>query len=386
CVIVPLRAFDSPILPEQTLGRGLRRMFSQNPDHQERLIIIDHPRFRQLWEAEIESGELIADFIPADKAYEPDKLIIVDPTKIDYDIKIPIIEGGLTRVIPNLSELNTSRLPKNLFNLSEVRPPSIMYREKDLLEQKIVREMILAFDYTENFSLYLSYICRAIASKVRASSIVVELVPKVKDYIENYLFDVKIDLDDKIVVRKLNHMPVREKILEIFSQAVNQLAQKTEETKLNKSKTYFISQTQPFHTSEPVYPAEKTVFNQLPYARSGPFERDFMEYLDLAEDVIAFTKLFHRHMLRIAYHDFESYLRHYLPDFIVKTQKTMYLVETKGGGETAEVALKDQAAIKWCQAVSRLTNQKWTYVKVRASDLENYYSDKFESLVKFILK
>ena len=384
CVIVPLRAFDSPILPEQTLGRGLRRMFPQNPDLQERLIVIDHPRFRQLWEAEIESGELIADLVPVDNVYEPDKLIIVDQTKLKYDLEIPIVEGGLICVMPDLSQLDINQLPRNLFLLSEIELPNIMYREKDLLEQKIVREMILAFDYTENFSLYLSYICRAIASKVRASSIVAKLVPKVKDYIENYLFDVKIDLDDKSVIKKLNYIPVREKILEIFSQAVNQLAQKQEKIKL--AKTYYISWTQPFHTSEPVYPAEKTVFNQLPYARSGPFEKEFMEYIDLTKDVLAFTKLFPRHPLHIPYHDFDSYLHYYLPDFIIKTQKVMYLIETKGGDETAEVILKDRAAKNWCQTVSELTNQRWIYVKIHAYDLENYYPDRFESLVESILK
>lgn len=69
CTIVPLRAYDSPVLPEQTLGRGLRRMSPENPDFTERLIVIDHPRFRQLWQAEIERGELVADFTSAKTAY-----------------------------------------------------------------------------------------------------------------------------------------------------------------------------------------------------------------------------------------------------------------------------------------------------------------------------
>lgn len=369
CVIVPLRAFDSPILPEQTLGRGLRRIFPRNSELTERLIVIDHPRFRQLWEAEIDSGELVADLVSSDRAYQPDQLVIVDVDKIDYDFQISIVSGGLTRVVPDLSKLDIRQLPKQLFKLSEVATPQVMYREKDLLEQKIVREMILAFDYTENFSLYLSYICQAIAAKVGIRSIFVDLVPLVKDYIIHHLFDSKFISEDVESVKKLNHILVREKIVEVFSQAVNELSQKIERVKL--SYKFWVSQTQPFHTSEPVHPAKKTVFNQLPYPKSGPFEQEFMQYLDGSDRVLAFTKIFRNQPLYIPYHDFEGYLHYYLPDFVIKTEETMYLIETKGGLEPAEVVLKDEAAKNWCQTVSQLTSKNWQYLKVRPENINN---------------
>jgi type III restriction enzyme len=55
CVIVPLRSYESAILAEQTLGRGLRRMTPVNTGWEEKLIVIDHPRFRDLWNAEIKN-------------------------------------------------------------------------------------------------------------------------------------------------------------------------------------------------------------------------------------------------------------------------------------------------------------------------------------------
>jgi type III restriction enzyme len=187
CVIVPLRAFDSPVLPEQTLGRGLRRLDPDNESWEEKIIVLDHPRFRQLWQAEIDSGELIADFIPAKNAYEPSNLVMVNPDKIHFDIEIPVVEGGLTRTVPDLTKLDIAQLPSSLFRLSEIELLKVLYREKDLLEQKVVREKILAFDYTESFSLYLSYICKAISTNASSLGIFAELVPKVRDYIENYL-------------------------------------------------------------------------------------------------------------------------------------------------------------------------------------------------------
>jgi type III restriction enzyme len=265
CVIVPLRAFDSPVLPEQTLGRGLRRMTPQDETWEEKLIVIDHPRFRQLWQAEIDKGELIADFTSAKQAYEPPNLVMVNPEKLQFDIEIPVVEGGLTRTVPDLTRLDITRLPSRLFKLSEIELPKVRYRERDLLEQKIVREKILAFDYTENFSSYLSYICKAITTKTGASSIFNELVPKVKVYIKNYLFDQKVNGEDLEVTKKLNYIPIREKLVEIFSQEINALSRKEE--KIGISKCFRVSETHnPF----------------IPLNRSQRYERwSLMLYLTL---------------------------------------------------------------------------------------------------------
>jgi len=377
CVIVPLRAFDSPVLPEQTLGRGLRRIAPQDKDWDERLIVIDHPRFRQLWQVEIDKGELVADFTTAKKAYEPSNLVMVNPEKLQFEIEVPVVEGGLTRTVPDLAKLDIERLPSGLFRLSEIELPKVMYRERDLLEQKIVREMILAFDYTENFSLYLSYICKAITSKTGASSVFVDLVPKVRAYIENYLFDQRVDGGDPKITKKLNYIPIREKLVEIFSREINTLARKEEKVSLQR---YFkVSETQPLHTSEPVTKVTKSVFESLPYPKRSAFEKEFMSYLDEKDGVHAFTKVLPRHPLHIPYYNQEGYLRYYLPDFVVKEERAMYLVETKGM-EGVEVPVKDKEALRWCQNVERLSGKPWAYLKVRPQDLETYRSHDFQTL------
>lgn len=377
CVIVPLRAFDSPVLPEQTLGRGLRRIAPQDENWEERLIVVDHPRFRQLWKAEIDKGELIADFTPAKGAYEPSNLVVVNPKKLQFDIEIPVIEGGITRAVPEIKRLDITRLPSNLFKLSEIELPEVKYRERDLLEQKIVREKILAFDYTENFSLYLSYICKAITTKTNATSIFIELVPKVKNYIENYLFDQRVDGEDPDVAKKLNYIPVREKLVEIFSQEINTLSKKEEKTTIQR---YFkVSETEPLHTSEPVTKVRKTVFEVLPYPKRSSLEKEFMSYLDERDEVRAFTKVLPRHPLHIPYYNQEEYLRYYHPDFVVKEERRMYLVETKGM-EGVEVPIKDRETLRWCGNVQKLSGESWKYLKVRPQDLETYKSQNFRTL------
>lgn len=378
CVIVPLRAFDSPVLPEQTLGRGLRRMAPQDETWEETLIVIDHPRFRQLWQAEIDKGELIADLTTAKQAYEPSNLVMVNPEKLQFDIEIPVVEGGLTRTVPDLARLDITTLPSRLFRLSEIELPKVRYRERDLLEQKIVREKILAFDYTENFSLYLSYICKAITSKTGASSIFVELVPKVKAYIENYLFDQRVEGEDLEVTKKLNYIPIREKLVEIFCGEINVLSKKEEKASILRH--FNVSETQAHHTSEPVTRVSKAVFDAMPYSKQSILEKEFIHYLDERDEVLAFTKVLpRRHALHIPYYNQEGYLRYYLPDFVVKEETALYLVETKGL-EGVEVPIKDREALRWCENVTRLSRVPWKYLKVRPKDLETYKSQDFKTL------
>ena len=382
CVIVPLRAFVSPILPEQTLGRGLRRMFPENKDLQETLVVLDHPKFRQLWEAEIEKGELEVDIVSAEKVYQPANRIFVDQQKLKYDIEIPILEGGVKRTLPDISKLNVKDLPQNQFKLEEIEVPLIMYKEKDLLEQKIVKEEVLSFDYTEIAQIYLSFITKAILSKISApSSLFDELYPKVKDYIENYFFGKKIDLENTEVVKKLNQIFVRERILEIFTSALNKLW-KFEETPA-KIKYFKLSQLPLFHTSEPIYEAKKTVFNALPYSKRSEFEKEFMVYLDNQEEVEKFTKIFSRIPLRIPYYE-EHYLRHYVPDFVVFANSNFYVIETKGM-EEAELEIKMRHAKEWCKRVSELSKYRWFYFKISKSDFEKYKNQPFSILVKYLM-
>jgi type III restriction enzyme len=89
--------------------------------------------------------------------------------------------------------------------------------------------------------------------------------------------------------------------------------------------------------------------------------------------------------LRVPYHDVQGYLRHYTPDFIVKTDDgDVYLVETKGQGwdEMSTVRPKVEAAERWCQEVSKLTGERWRFVKILQSDFERFHTLPFGELVK----
>lgn len=380
CVIVPLRAFDSPILPEQTLGRGLRRIEPEDKDWEERLIVVDHPRFRQLWQAEIEKGEIIVDITSAKKVYEPANMIMVDTSKLKFDIEIPVLSGGIVGTAPDLSKLDVKNLPKRLFNFEDINLPKVMYKERDLIDQKIVRKKELGFDYTDKYEIYLSYMAKAILSKVGASSLFSELIPKLEDYIQSYLFNTKIDITDSATVKKLNYIPIRENILEVFTSEISRLSRKEEEVKITKS--FKASETLPFLTSDPVYKAKKTVFDYLPYSKRSEFEKEFMVYLDEKDGCMAYTKVLSRFPLHIPYYNQEGYIRHYTPDFIVKAKKQIYLIETKGM-EEIEFPFKKDAAMRWCNSVSLIGRIKWSYAAVLKDNFGRLRDLNFEELVRF---
>lgn len=385
CVIVPLRSYDSPILAEQTLGRGLRRMSPPYTEWEEKLIVIDHPRFRDLWKAEIKDEDLDIEITESRRVYEPANVIRVDPSKMRYDIEIPVLSGGITRDVRKIADLDVTALPGGLFRFDGIELPKVMYREKDLLTQQVDLQRELSFDYTDRYDVYLANITKAILSRCAASAQFAQIVPKVRRYIEQRLFDRQVDMADPDTVRKLNHLPVREKIRDTFVDAFLQLQVVEEPYQLVES--FKVSDMEPFHTSEPVYQAKKAVFKVLPYPHGSEYEKHFMRYLDEQGEVLAYTKVLSRMPLRIPYHDSQGYLRHYTPDFVARTADGYFLLEPKGEGwdRQEDTPVKIRASMEWCRKVSELTDKQWTFVKILQPDFERFQSLSFSQLVKTVL-
>ena len=380
--IVPLRPATAPTLPEQILGRGLRRMEPFNENWDETLVVVDHPSFRQLWEAEIRKGEIYAKFESV-RVKPQLHSIKVDEDKLQYDFKIPMVEGGIVSRVPEISKLKVEGLPRHLFELSKMESPKILWREKELLTRKIVEEKELAFSYVDTFDEYLSYISKAIISKSKISSYFFsELVPKVQDYISNYLFEDDFNPNDKDDVVKLNLTRIRRVIVESFSKEVLKLSTKEEETYVINY--YNLSDTPVIHTSKSedlLYKPKKCIFYIL--SADSYFEIEFMKYLDSQPEVLAFTKIMRYGIpLHIRYYDHYGCLRYYIPDFIVKTEDCFYLIETKGE-EDINVRYKDKAATEWCKAATK-SGTKWRYVKIMAKDFEENSTLTLSQLIKNI--
>jgi len=100
-----------------------------------------------------------------------------------------------------------------------------------------------------------------------------------------------------------------------------------------------------------------------------------------AFDTTTFAKLPEQFGFCVQYTNTLANIRNYFPDFIaVNKDGSRWIIETKGR-EDIEVALKDKAAINWCNAASGLTGVEWRYLKVRQKDFEGLNPADFGELL-----
>jgi hypothetical protein len=111
-----------------------------------------------------------------------------------------------------------------------------------------------------------------------------------------------------------------------------------------------------------VVAARKTVFDKVPC--DSDLEREFAQWLDDAEDVLAFAKNETAIHFDMEYLSEKGGLRTYRPDFVVRSPECNYIIETKGW-EDLGVARKDMRAIQWCKDATALSGVAWRYLKVR---------------------
>ena len=130
CVIVTLRPLSAAnkILPEQALGRGLRRMTPPGSGFDERVVVIEHEAFRNLWSAELDGG-LIVEKEDADKIEPGAVTIFPDETKRRFDIVIPQLTRALARSDSALSQLHPGDVPdpKSQLTVPDVQPDEYVH-------------------------------------------------------------------------------------------------------------------------------------------------------------------------------------------------------------------------------------------------------------------
>jgi type III restriction enzyme len=99
--IVPLRPYTSKanILPEQTLGRGLRRMTPPG-EAAELVTVVEHPAFVSLYAQELEQEGLFIETIDVEHIPKTTVTIFPDKEHKDFaalDIVLPEVSGGFSR-------------------------------------------------------------------------------------------------------------------------------------------------------------------------------------------------------------------------------------------------------------------------------------------------
>ena len=382
-VIVPLRAYSAKaqILPEQTLGRGLRRMWPvASGEVLEQLIVIEHEAFRQFWDNELKEEGLEIQRVPIDRLRPEVKTVLVDESKLQYDIEIPKLTPALTMVVPDLTEIDVLGLPAYAFDLPEgdrVAEEPIQYTGRDMLTREVVDESEFERDFPADPAGYLNVLTRLVLRECRLSNLAdgfAKLAPLMKRYIEEVMFSGQATMDDRRVMVQLNRGDAKTLLFDVFVTAIRELSIVEQEVR-PPEEWIRVSETEPYPTTRPVLRAEKTVFNLIPCDSS--LEERFALWLDTgASDVLAHAKNESAVHFEIPYISAGGGLRHYRPDFVVRTPQAMYVVETKGL-ETVEVARKDQRMARWSRDASDLTGAEWRYLKVAGGLFD---SDQWDSI------
>jgi type III restriction enzyme len=372
-VIVGLRPYTAKanILPEQTVGRGLRLMFrGTGSGYVEHVDVIGNKKFIEF----VEDLEREEDMQFGTFKVGEDKVVIVniapDPKKLDKDISLPVLSPILTRKKSLAEEIEA--LDVMAFN-----SPTLPRKEGDKAARQFHYEgfdiITLQKQIDRNYTIpepqtaeeVIGYYSRRIAQDVKLPSQFAALVPKVREFLEKKAFGEAVSLQDPGMVKAIGNNVASYVTIKTFGEALRKLVVEELQPQLLHAGRP-LSETPPFPWSRPTLAAAKCLFNLVPC--DNDFEKEFARFLQHAGDMERFAKLPPQFGFAIEYVDGSGNLRYYEPDYAAVTIDGLhYLVETKGL-EDVNVLNKDRAAQLWCENTSKLTGKPWAYIKVRQTE------------------
>jgi type III restriction enzyme len=243
---------------------------------------------------------------------------------------------------------------------------------------------ILTGDIEPNYQSVIGFFTQAIMREMRLFGCYDILFGKVKNFVENYLFESKVELTDLNVLRNLSEVEYIRLIKEVFKKSINELTvQDRGDTEI---KNYIkVSDARPFVVNDKSFLIpQKSVFNKI--VGDSNFELEFSAFLEKCDDIVSFAKNFQNkeaNALRIEYKNSEGFIANYYPDFFVKLDdKQVYIVETKGREEDDD-RIKFERLQKWCEDVNaRQSRVVYKALYVQQEDYEKNPAKNFDELVR----
>jgi type III restriction enzyme len=215
----------------------------------------------------------------------------------------------------------------------------------------------------------------------RLSGAFATLAPMVRSYLEQRTFERPVELDDKVILRRLAENDAQALVVGAFRDAIRALAITEREPTIEET-ALRVSETPPFPWSRETVAGKHTVFNLTPVDSS--LEGRFALFLDRAEDVTAWAKLTMNTRFAMEYISAAGALRYYYPDFVMRLSDDSCLVVETKGQEDLDVAHKDRRARRWCKDAARLSGREWAYEKVPQKLFDMFDGDSIEGLRRFL--
>ena len=387
--IVGLRAYTSQsnILPEQTLGRGLRKMY-RDQDLVESVSVVGTEAFMNFVESiKSEGVELEKKAMGSGTPPKSPVVVEIDSTNnkkdIDkLDIEIPILSSRIHREWKNLSDLDVKSFGNKkcpVFNYSYEQLREIVF--KDITTEEIDHKTILDSAYAINSQSVIGFFTQQVMRELRIVSGFDILYGKVKEFIKSYLFNREVDLDDPVTIRNLSEIEPQKVLLETFKKKINEL------TVVDRGdaeiKDYIkISKTRPFVAKDQKFLIpQKSLFNKI--IGDSELELKFASFLENCNDIISYIKNYLAVHFKIDYIDAQGNISNFYPDFIIKYKiNEVYVIETKGR-EDLDDPLKIERLKQWCEDINKLNTKvlyKWLYIK--EEDFEKYPAASFSALMQ----
>lgn len=418
CVEVVLRSAEHGWLAEQLVGRGIRPMFMQpefmpmkreayemirngeKPRHSlDFLFIVDHPVMRKFYETLREEGHLITFGSTAGIPITGDLITIrPDPARVPQrDMAFPI--SFYTRYPElNLSPVEVDQIPSISTPLKSLQKKTkdIYISDLHIVEYTVTKRWqmpVIGLSYSE----YLRRMAEDLLKSVGLPGGAWEtLVRGLDEFITLRLFGETVVPEDMDILKVLALDEVYEYIFVEFRGRLETIALQIPQECIEEAEWRFISSVGERMMRESTsVEVRKSIYARESLPVYGGLEELFIkDVLEPSPEVKAFVKLDRRIGLKIPYLAEErgrKRLDWYIPDFLVKTDEKMYVIETKGEFllDKRDTFLKSLGGRQYCEKASRVKPlqtisqpQKFEYILIADSILKQYESAGFPRIVE----
>ena len=365
--IVGLRAYSAAanILPEQTLGRGLRRMYF-GTDIPESVSVMGTPAFMEFVES-IQREGVTFERVPmgAGAAHQESLVVEVEtgnPAKDleALDIVLPKLSRRFQREFKDLEALDPAalgnrHLPLQEFAVDDQR--EIVF--KTMLDGETHHTVILDGSGAMDYRSVIGYYIRQLMKDLRLVGGYEILYGKVKVFVREHLFEPSpVDLESSRLLRNLSEPDAGKILFDGFKAALNALTIQDRGSARIEA-TLRLRDTRPFRIeNRPFLAASKSVFNRIVGdAAGGGLELSFAAFLQAAPDVQSFAKNYLAVGFRIDYVKADGDLSTYTPDFLVKDSSGgIWIIETKGR-EELDLPQKMARLRQWCEDATEASQE-----------------------------
>ncbi len=387
--IVGLRAYaaQSNILPEQTLGRGLRKMYPGRVAEQ--VSVVGTNAFMEFVES-IQAEGVVLERKAMGEGTAPKAPLVVEVEDSEHtqkdlaalEIEIPVLTPRIYREYKNLNLLEPAKFGHDkiaIQEFSEEQQREIVF--KDITTGAVTHTTNLETEGVEDHGSVIGFFAQTIMKDLRLVSGYDVLYGKVKSFVRDNLFETPVDLASPNTLRNLSEIQAAKTIVETFKKAINGL---TIQDKGNAEIRDWIKlrSTRPFVATDQGFMVPRlSVFNRI-IGDSG-FELEFATYLDKCDDIVSFGKNYLAVGFKLDYVNAAGEISNYYPDFFVKvSDKEITIVETKGR-EDLDVPLKMARLKQWCEDVNLAQKVvRFDFVYVDEESFKKYRPQSFGALTR----